>query len=120
VGEGYFILAVTPPPGGAWGVRGTAVTKAVPIAFVAGLNLVSFPFTGPIAFDTVSLAESAAAKGGQVAQVIRWEPGAQRFVLWSASSPDANVFPIDERSGYFVLVTHPTAQPFELVAGFGP
>ena len=116
-GEGYFVLAVTPPPSGEWGVRGAPFMQPVALTFVVGLNLVSFPFSLPAtSYDTAGLAQAVQDQGGVVAQVIRWEPGSQHFLLWSAASAAANVFPIDERACYFVLVTQPTAQPFELGA----
>ena len=100
-GEGYFVLAVTPPPSGEWGVRGAPFTQPAPIAFVVGLNLVSFPFSPPAtSYDTAGLAQAVQDQGGQLAQVVRWDQGSQRFTLWSAAAPQSNVFSIDEKAGY--------------------
>ena len=80
---------------------------------MVGLNLVSFPFSPPASsYYTVSLAQAVQVQGGQVAQVIRWDAGSQNFLLWSAASPAANVFPIDEKAGYFVLVTQSAVRFF--------
>ena len=104
----HIVAAVSPPSTGEWGVRGGPFTQPGPLTFVVGLNLVRFPFSPSASgYDTVSLAQAVQVQGGQVAQVIRWDAGSQNFLLWSAASPTANVFPIDEKAGYFVLVMQP-------------
>ena len=105
-GGGYFVLVVAPPAGGAWTFRGTPFTQRVPTTFVVGLNMVSFPFMSQErSHDAVSLAGALRVQGTQVAQIIRWDPASQRFALWSAAAPAANVFAISETEGYFVLAT---------------
>ena len=84
--------------------------------------MVSFPFIAPGQdYDTVSLAAEVEEQGGEVDQITRWDQLSQTFALWSASSPAANPFPIDDRAGYFILVTQPTTQPFRISPGpLGP
>ncbi len=113
-GRGYFVLVVTPPGGQVWTAEGLPFIQSVPIGLVAGLNLVGVPFQTPAqGYDTVTLAQAVQDQGGQVAQIIQWDVGSQRFLLWSAASPEANVFGVDSTSGYFLLATQPTSALFE-------
>jgi len=104
-GSGYFVLAVAPPPTGEWAVSGPQFTQAVALDLVVGLNLISVPLSSVGATDAASLAEAIADQGSNAAQVIRWSSASQSFLLWSASSPEANIFGVGSAEGCFVLVT---------------
>ena len=109
-GFGYFVLVAAAPVDGTWAFLGSPFTNTVPITSVTGLNLVSFPFMTRVeGYDAGSLAQAFQDQGGQVAQVVRWDSDGQVFGIWSAASPQANAYDVDSTSGYFVLVTQPTA-----------
>ena len=112
-GQAYFVLAAVPSANGAWSVSAAPFLEPVPLTFVAGLNMVSVPFSATTSgYDAPGLADAVAQQGGEVAQIASWDPDRQGFELWSAASPAANVFTIAAGKGYFVLVAQPTAQPF--------
>ena len=114
VGEAYFVLVATPPTGGVWSVVGRQLTEPTAIAFVRGLNLVGLPLVAPVGgYDAPGLAQAIGSQGGGVAQIVKWDLATQTFGLWSAESPDANVFAIEGNAGYFVLIVQAGALPFQ-------
>ena len=114
VGAAYFVLVVEPPADGVWRVSGRRIATPAPLQLVVGLNLIGVPVATPAGgYDTASLVQAIGAQGGTAVQIVGWDARTQTFVLWSAASPGANVSPIEDQVGYFVLVTDASGSAFE-------
>lgn len=92
-------------------VSGEGLPITSDVSLEAGLNLIGIPVGLATTTTASGLAQEIADQGGEVAQVIRWDEGSQSYVLWSAASPLANDFELEEGRGYFVLVVTPPTTP---------
>ena len=93
-----------------WTVQETKVVPTiVEIPVTTGLNLIGAPIRFLEATRPSDLARQIAERGGELAQVVGWNAGTGVFRLWSASSPGANDFELQEGHGYFILMVSPPA-----------
>lgn len=102
-GKGYLVRVTTPPTDGSWTVTGEEITQNGPIDLSAGLfDMIGLPGLSQDATDPGGLAASVEVAGGELASVVAWDEGLQKYVPWASESPSVNNFQITSLMGFWI------------------
>ncbi len=102
-GKGYLVHISTPPSGGSWIVTGEEITENEPTDLSAGrFDMIGLPGLSQSVTDPRELAASVEAAGGELASVVAWDDGLQKYAPWAPVSSSVNLFQITNLIGFWI------------------